>query len=631
MAFASAIPALLAASLAGAAASTPANPAAAPAIKRAYIRVDQLGYAPHVLKTAYLISTSPKKNATFAVKNTKGKTVATGTVGSSQGAVNATFRYVYRLAFDKLTKPGTYTITAAGAKSPPVQIASPSALYAKALANTLYFYENERDGPNFIRTALRTAPGHLNDEHAQTYLPPKTNNNGYFKGDLKPLPQVIDAAGGWWDAGDYLKFVETTSYTVDMMLTGISEFPKEMGHFTGEARFGLDWLLHMWDDSTRTMYYQVGIGEGNKHTIGDHDIWRLPQADDNYGGSNPLYRYIRHRPAFRAGPPGSKISPNLAGRDAAAFALCFQTFHKQDPKFAAQCLMAAEHVYALADTHPKQLTTAIPYGFYPETEWRDDMELGATELANALTEKPLPKGLPQTSSTYYLRQAAGWAHAYLQHEHPGDTLNLYDVSGLANYELYRAIGHTKDKLAVTKQMLLAGMRAQLQAAITQARKDPFGAGIPWDTYDTGSHLAGLSVEASEYAALTHDSSYRGWSVHWLDNLLGANAWGSSLIIGDGTTFPHCPQHQVANLAGSLNGSPPVLRGALVEGPNSFAATGRVARMRRCPPNGGDAFKPFDSKAIFKDNVQAYSNVEPAIDLTASSPLAFSWQIASQHP
>ena len=41
----------------------------------------------------------------------------------------------------------------------------------------------------------------------------------------------------------------------------------------------------MWNDSTSTLYYQVGIGTGNGKTLGDHDIWRLLQADDTYGGS----------------------------------------------------------------------------------------------------------------------------------------------------------------------------------------------------------------------------------------------------------------------------------------------------------------------------------------------------------
>src|SRR5262249_22592767 len=147
-----------------------------------------------------------------------------------------------------------------------------------------------------------------------------------------PLGTRVDASGGWWDAGDYLKFLQTTSYTVDLLLAGVRDFPAQMGtgsttaNFSAEARFGTDWLLRMWDAPTRTLYYQVGIGEGTAKTVGDHDIWRLPQADDTFNGNDPLYRYIRNRPVFRAGEPGSPISPNLAGRDAAALALCSQVF-----------------------------------------------------------------------------------------------------------------------------------------------------------------------------------------------------------------------------------------------------------------------------------------------------------------
>jgi hypothetical protein len=116
-------------------------------------------------------------------------------------------------------------------------------------------------------------------------------------------------------------------------------------------------------------------------------------------------------------------------------------------------------------------------------------------------------------------------------------------------------------------------------------------------------------------------------VRWLSNILGANAWGVSLIVGDGTTFPQCMQHQVANLAGSLDGSPPILAGAAVEGPNGITATGTVPGMRLCPANGVDVYAPFDGHhgAKFEDNVQNYPNVEPAIDLTATSPLAFARQ------
>lgn len=39
------------------------------------------------------------------------------------------------------------------------------------------------------------------------------------------------------------------------------------------------------------------------------------------------------------------------------------------------------------------------------------------------------------------------------------------------------------------------------------------------------------------------------------------------MVGVGTTFPHCMQHQIANITGSLDGTTPLDLGAVVNGPN----------------------------------------------------------------
>ena len=614
----------------------PARPTAT-APFAAVVRVDQVGYARDAAKHAFLMTSAPEGNATFALADARGRAVYTGHIGSSTGAWNSRFPYVYDLDFSGLTRTGTYRIAVNGpvpTGSTPFQVAAASRIYRQPLENARYFYENERDGADFVRTPLRTAPGHLNDAHATSYLTPKTDSDGVFTGDLHPIGKTVDVSGGWWDAGDYLKFVETTSYTVSVMLTGVRSFPAEMGRgahgadLTAEAKFGLDWLQRMWDAKNQTLYYQVGIGSGNDTTVSDHDIWRLPQADDTYGGGDPSDRYIRHRPAFRAAPAGSLISPNLAGRLASDFALCYQVFKWSDPRYAGRCLRSAEQVFALADTHPKKLLTVIPYDFYPESSWQDDLELGAVNLYQALAGGPVPAGLPHSDPLYYLRAAAQWAHAYITGpEDAADSLNLYDVSGLAHYELYRAIGRAGNpgNLEVTRAALLGDIGKQLDTAVKRANADPFRYGFPWGDYDSTSHGFGLSVMASEYASLTGSAKYRTYATRWVDNVLGANAWGTSLVAGDGTTFPNCMQHQVTNIVGSLDGSPPVLAGAVVEGTNGETATGTVPGMRPCPPDGVDTFAPFNGhKAVYQDNVQSYPTVEPAIDLTATSPLAFAW-------
>ncbi len=478
----------------------------------AFIRVNQLGYPAAAAKRAYLLSPVAANGATFVVRTSPGGVVVgSGRVGGSTGAWSRRFAHVYPIDFDRLTTPGRYVVAVSSlsASSPPFPIGAPVQLYRRPLRNALSFYENERDGPDFIRSRLRTAPGHLDDEHARVYRTPKVNGDGAFRGDLSPLGSTINASGGWWDAGDYLKFVQTTSYTVAMLLIGVRDFPRQMGagagasNFTREARFGVQWLLRMWNDRTRTLYYQVGIGDGNDKTISDHDIWRLPQADDHYGGHNPLYRYIRHRPVFRAGPPGSPVSPNLAGRDAARSRCASRSSTAPTDAWPTAACDRESTSSPWPTLHPRRLLTAIPYGFYPETEWRDDLELGAVELANALADGRLPSGLPHRDPRFYLRSAARWAQAYIararrQHRHL-EPLRRQRAGPLRAVSRDRAVRRTqpagRDARGVARR---AAQGAEL--GVGDRRRDPFGFGYPWDVEDTGSHGFGLSVMASEYAS-----------------------------------------------------------------------------------------------------------------------------------
>ena len=630
----------------------------------ALVRVSQVGYASSSSKRAYLMASGSESGATFAVKNSSGATVfGPAAIGATLGSWSSRYPDVYALDFDTLSSAGTYTITVSGpiaASSPSFSIDTAANIYTTPLSNSLFFYQNERDGQNFIATQLRTAAGHLNDASAAVYVTPGTNKNGRFSGSLTPATfngsqLSINAMGGWWDAGDYMKFVETHSYTIAMMLVGIRDFPSQMGangvaqntlHFTDEAKFGLDWLQNMWDDTNKILYYQVAIGNGNAKTVSDHDIWRLPQADDTFGGCTSTYRYICHRPVLvntaalnSSGQiqAGALVSPNLAGRLAADFALCYQEYQTSDAAYANQCLSSAEHIFDLANTSPSgNLLTVAPFSFYPETEWRDDMELGATELYFAVQGCGSSCPINLHPASYYLQQGASWANAYISGPNDAaDTLNLYDVSGLAHFELYRAIGLAGNPagLATTPAALLADLQKQLNKAIAQSATDPFGFGFPWATYDTTSHGGGLAVMAAEYAYLNGPSLNNGTSPpvyanRQLANILGANAWGTSLIVNDGSTFPLCMQHQVANLVPVPPNGPPFLSGAAVEGPNSVTSTGTLTGMVSCPANGVDVFAQFNnSRAVYKDFVQSFPTVEPAIDLTASSFLAFAWQIA----
>lgn len=212
----------------------------------AFVCVNQVGYPAGASKRAYLMSSVNQAGAAFALKNASGMTVATGTAGASLGSWSQTYSFVHPLDFDTVSAAGTYTISATGpvaATSPSFRIDTGANVYSSALGNGLFFYQTERDGPNYIPNELRTAPGHVNDQNAMTYLTPHANSAGRFSGDLTPLDTRIDASGGWWDAGDYIKGVQTLGYTTALLLHGVRQFPTAMGassasNFTDEARFG---------------------------------------------------------------------------------------------------------------------------------------------------------------------------------------------------------------------------------------------------------------------------------------------------------------------------------------------------------------------------------------------------------
>jgi endoglucanase len=672
--------------------------ASATATSSAYVRVNQAGYeAGNPPFQAYLMSTASESGATFSVINSEGQTVFSGPIDASPFTwSNKTLVYnVYPISF---TVPGgdIYTISVQGpaaATSPKFAVDTPEVLYPGLLLNTLWFYETDRDGPNYIPNALRTAPGHLNDENATVYETPPLNSKDLITTTGTPLTStgtVIDGAGGWWDAGDYMKYVETMSYTVALMEIGIRDFPNQMGpaapvgppappasvsyagnasgapsssDFSAEAQFGFNWLLKMWDDGNDTLYYQVDNSQDWAHFHDlktEYDIWTLPQTADDYEGCTNDYFYICYRPVFVAAPAGSEISPNLAGRMAAAFAEYYQLYRTTNPTTANQALLYAEDIFALANTSLPDpansvddgtctsgcLLTIVPFDGYPETVWDDDMELGATELYIALQSAGgnLPPGLPVTNPLTYLTDAAQYASNYITKIYGTgneDTLNLYDVSGLAHFELYRALGLAGNPsgLAVNQSIMLTTLENQLGVAIAQAQTDAWGFGVPWENGDTTSHGAGLSVMASELYYLTNIASYNTYSQTWLANILGANSWGSSFIVGDGSTFPNCIQHQVANLVGALNGTSggtPILWGAASEGPANAATSGTLPGMNLCPKNGVDTFKIFNGndgkysrskEAVYRDNVQSYSTTEPGIDLTSTSFLMWSWRMA----
>ena len=607
---------------------------AAPRVAVPEIRVDQVGYPAGGPKLAYLML--PRRvpgTVAFTVAGGQG-VVFRGRSGGDLGAWNAQYPAVYSLAFGGLGRPGNYRITvrAAGGTgtSPPFVIASPAVLYHRLVDNAVAYFTSERDGAGVVSSVLGRQPANLTDEHAYVYQDPRYDSNDNLLGSLHQISGPVDVSGGWFDAGGgYEKFAYTASYTDGLMLLAARDTGGQYPTLAPEAGFGLSWLQKLWNPARKVLYIQAGIGNGNaSNTIqGDYNFWFLPQAEDRMdvqAGGHPgaSAYFVKYRPVFEAAPPGAPISPDLAGRMAADFALAAQLAAGHDRARAQHLLGLARGIYAMAQTsHVGAIVTTFPHDYYPGSEWRSDMLWGAAEIA--LAQQAL--GGPATLVRSELAAAAGWAKAYIAQGHPagGDTLNLYDTGAIGETELLRAMRGPGGTAVMPAGTLLADLAAQLRLGEHWARGDPFALGTGLGSSDATPHAFGLYVTGALLARYGGGSSFSGFGQQQLDYALGANPWGSSFVVGAGSTFPHCMQSEIANLAGSLSGTGSIQLGAVVDGPSSpgnFAGLGTVTGMRACHAG---SYRLFDSPAAaYEDNVVSWPSVEPALDYSAISLLAF---------
>jgi len=600
------------------------------------VRVNQVGYATSAAKVAFAMLPARVADVPFTV--TEGtKVVYRGVSRDDAGSWNANYAAVYQLSFSSVQAPGSYRVHAGSAVSPSFRIASGQVLYTQLVSNSVRYFTSERDGPDVDPSVLDRQPANLTDEQAYVYAAPKYDDNDNLLGGFTKVSSTpVDVSGGWFDAGGgYEKFAYTASYADALMMVAERNFPSESSTLRSEANFGLQWIGKLWNPAQKVMYIQVGIGSGNAPSKGyplgkiqgDYNFWFAPQAEDKLnvskeGNPGPTAYYVKYRPVFEAAPAGQKVSPDLAGRFAADFALGAQLDAADVPAQAAELLARARSVYADAKTTDVgQILTTYPDDYYPGTEWKSDMLWGAAEIA--LADEATGASAAQTQED--LETAAYWAKQYIAQGHPatGDTLNLYDDGAVGEAELLQAMKNFDGSQVIAPSTLLNDMAAQLRTGEAWAKSDPFQLGTQLGPADAAPHAFGLYATNALYQEYGGSSQFQAFAQQQLNFALGANAWGSSFVVGAGSTFPHCMQSEIANTAGSLTGSGDIQLGAATDGPSStanFTGLGTVSGMNAC--TAGD-YGPFDTKtASYEDNVVAWPSVEPADDYTADSLFAF---------
>ena len=226
--------------------------------------------------------------------------------------------------------------------------------YGEALQKSIYFYEEQQSGP----------------------LP--AWNRVSWRGNAAMTDgaaEKVDLTGGWFDAGDHVKFGLPMSASATMLAWGVVEYPAayersgQMQHIKNNLKFVADYLVkaHTAPDE---LWGQVGTGSV------DHTFWGAPEVMQ------------MARPAAKIDPscPGS----DLAGETSAALSSISMVFASTQPDYAANLLEHAKQLYDFAYKYQGRYSECITdaKGFYNSwSGYKDELVWAPLWLYRATGDK----------------------------------------------------------------------------------------------------------------------------------------------------------------------------------------------------------------------------------------------------
>ncbi|TKY67738.1 Endoglucanase 5 [Spatholobus suberectus] len=177
--------------------------------------------------------------------------------------------------------------------------------------------------------------------------------------------QGVDLVGGYYDAGDHVKFGLPMAYSVAMLAWGAIEFSKEitdlnqMGHSLGAIKWGTDYFIKA-HTQPNVLWGQVGDG------VSDHYCWE--RAED-MTTSRGAYKIDEQH-------PGS----DLAGETAAALAAAAIAFRPYNSSYSNLLLVHAKQLFTFADRFRGLYDDSISSAqqFYTSSGYSDELLWAAT-------------------------------------------------------------------------------------------------------------------------------------------------------------------------------------------------------------------------------------------------------------
>jgi len=323
--------------------------------REVFIRVSQVGFAQNDIKMGVILSSIKLDSNTFRIIDSKSKTIEfKDKIGIDKGTFG-NFKHTYEIDFTKFKKEGSYKIEVESFSSYNFEIRDN--LFAPIVKELMRFFPVQRCG--------YTNPS----EHEVCHIADATS---LIDGN-KTLNETVDVTGGWHDAGDYVKFLNTTAVTTYTLLFAYEMDNKKFGFdynknnvpdILEEAKVGLDWMLRAQTSDDRFITQVQNLQD---HNVG----WRLPENDS----------LKFNRPAYIG------ISKNLIGIYSATMALASRIWKGKlnHSEFSEKCLATAEKYYDIKDDVEDVDSSGT--GQYFDKSFEGKLALGAIELYESTKER----------------------------------------------------------------------------------------------------------------------------------------------------------------------------------------------------------------------------------------------------
>lgn len=445
-----------------------------------------------------------------------GQTVLTATP-SAPSVYDASGQSVSLVSFSDLKTPGTYSIKVGGQviRDDLKIMKAPFEDLAKASLKFFYFQRASMAIEAPYADQWVRAAGHTS---STAKFHESTGKSGTW-----------ESSGGWYDAGDYGRYIVNSGITTYTLLSLYEHFPEYfktlkwnipangvLPDLLAEIKYNLAWMLTMQDTDGGVF----------------HKLTTLQHAGEVMPANDNGQMYVIQK--------GTTAACNFA----AVMAAAYRVYKSYDETFANKCLKAAKDAYAWVEKNPNVIVADNPSGVgtghYRDQNVSDEILFAKSQMFITTGDASYKPAIEKATVPDWRNVAA--LAAYGNATYGADEASKKILTDIADkYVTYSSSGFG---VVISKYDFEFGIENK-------------------SIWGTNSMAANQGILLLHAYYLTSEKKYYDAAVKALDYLLGKNPMNTSYVTAYGTTSPKTPHHRISTNDGIKDPIP----GMLVGGPS----------------------------------------------------------------